>query len=83
MTEKRFTLREPKIDNDIGCEEIADNGQWITYGEIVNLLNDAEHWRKMVIELIWYYEDKGRWNKMYNQFHKAKRDHTSGGIYDD
>ena len=40
MTEKRFTLREPKVDNDIGCSEIADNGEWISYGEIVELLNN-------------------------------------------
>lgn len=40
MAEKRFTLREPKVDNDIGCSEIADNGEWISYGEIVELLNN-------------------------------------------
>ena len=39
---KRFTLREPKVDEDIGCSEIADNGQWVTYGEIVELLNENE-----------------------------------------
>ena len=40
MTQKRFTLREPKVDNNIGCSEIADNGEWISYGEIVELLNN-------------------------------------------
>lgn len=40
MTQKRFTLREPKVDNTIGCSEIADNGEWISYGEIVELLNN-------------------------------------------
>lgn len=41
MTEKkRFTLREPRVDNTIGCSEISDNGEWITYGEIVELLNE-------------------------------------------
>ena len=74
INNKRFTLREPKVDNDIGCEEIADNGQWITYGEIVDLLNEGEHWRKMVIELIRYYKDKEKWKKMYNQFHKERVD---------
>ena len=39
---KRFTLREPKVDENIGCSEIASNGQWITYGEIVGLLNENE-----------------------------------------
>lgn len=39
---KRFTLRDPKVDSDMGCEEIADDGQWITYGEIVDLLNENE-----------------------------------------
>ena len=42
MTKKRFTLREPKIDGGIGCSEIANNGEWITYGEIVDLLNENE-----------------------------------------
>lgn len=40
MTEKRFTLREPNVDYTIGCSEIADNGEWITYGEITDLLNE-------------------------------------------
>ena len=40
MTEnKRFRLREPTVDDTIGCSEISDNGEWITYGEIVELLN--------------------------------------------
>ena len=37
---KRFRLREPTIDDTIGCSEISDNGEWITYGEIVELLNE-------------------------------------------
>ena len=40
MTGKRFRLREPNIDYDIYCEEITDKYNWITYGEIVDLLND-------------------------------------------
>lgn len=39
MTEKRFELRNSKIDYTIQCEEISDNKNWITYGEIVDLLN--------------------------------------------
>lgn len=46
MTEKRFTLREPTIDGNIGCSEIADCGQWITYGEIVDLLNENQQLRQ-------------------------------------
>jgi hypothetical protein len=42
MTYKRFTLRKPDIDNDIDCEEIADNGEWITYGDVVDLLNEQD-----------------------------------------
>ena len=40
MTKKRFTLRDPKIDVGIDCEEIADNGEWVTYGDIVDALNE-------------------------------------------
>ena len=39
---KRFTLRKPDIDDDLDCEEIADNGEWTTYGEIVDLLNEQD-----------------------------------------
>jgi hypothetical protein len=35
-------LRKPDIDNDIDCEEIADNGEWITYGDVVDLLNEQD-----------------------------------------
>jgi hypothetical protein len=38
MTEKRFKLRNI-LDKNIQYEEISDNGEWITHGEIVNLLN--------------------------------------------
>lgn len=38
----RFMLREPNIDKNIQCEEISDNGNWITYGDIVNMLNKQE-----------------------------------------
>lgn len=37
---KRFTLRDPSVDSNIDCEEISDNGNWITYGEIVDKLNE-------------------------------------------
>lgn len=43
MTEienKRFALREPAVDDTIHCNEISDNGEWVTYGEIVEFLND-------------------------------------------
>jgi hypothetical protein len=38
MTEKRFELRDV-LNENIQCDEISDNGEWITYGEIVDLLN--------------------------------------------
>ena len=39
MIEKRFELRE-QLNKNIQCDEISDNGEWITYGEIVDLLNE-------------------------------------------
>ena len=39
MGKKRFTCRDYKINYSIQCEEISDNGDWITYGQIVDLLN--------------------------------------------
>jgi hypothetical protein len=50
MTDKRFTLRKPDIDNDIDCEEIADNGEWITYGDVVDLLNEQDQRIKELTE---------------------------------
>lgn len=43
---KRFTLREPTVDDTIGCSEISDNGEWVSYGDIVDFLNEL------------YYENK-------------------------
>lgn len=39
MIKKRFKLRE-KINKNIQCDEISDNEEWVTYGEIVDLLNN-------------------------------------------
>ena len=40
MQRKRFACRDYKINYSIQCEEISDNGNWVTYGQIVDLLND-------------------------------------------
>lgn len=39
MPEKLFKLRDA-IDETIQCEEISGNGEWMTHGEIVDLLNE-------------------------------------------
>lgn len=49
---KRFTLRKPDIDDDIDCEEIADNGGWTTYGEIVDVLNEQDQQIKELRKLL-------------------------------
>jgi regulator of replication initiation timing len=51
MNENRFKLRNPTVDKDIQCEEISDNGDWITYGDIVDLLNNIFKLKKEVFEL--------------------------------
>ena len=55
MTEKRFKLRDT-LDKNIQCEEISDNGEWITHGEIVDLLNslsdENEQLKKGMIEVV-------------------------------
>ena len=58
MTEERFELRNPRIDYSIQCEEISDNGKWITYGQIVEYLNcflqeakDNGHYHTETLEL--------------------------------
>lgn len=48
MSKKRFRLRDYN-DEHIGCSEISDNDDWITYGEIVNLLNDYEELKSKLL----------------------------------
>lgn len=45
MTEKQFRLRD-YIDKDIQCEEIEYNGKWITYGLLVDFLNNTNEENK-------------------------------------
>ena len=67
MTEKRFTLRRPNIDYDIHCEEIADNGEWITYGDVVDLLNEqGEKIKELEQEL--FSERVGRFEDMLAEY---------------
>ena len=36
----KFKLREHKIDYDMPCEEIEYGGEWVTFGEICDTLNE-------------------------------------------
>lgn len=75
MTDKKFKLRNPSIDNDIHCEEISYNDKWVTYGEICDLLNEQEetiHLLKKDIEII--EEELENERKAYNKCHKDRTD---------
>ena len=60
MNEKRFRLREPTIDDTIGCSEISDNGEWITYGEIVELLNELAEENQFLNKQLNIYRDASK-----------------------
>ncbi len=68
---KRFTCRDYKINYNIQCEEISDNGNWITYGEIVDLLNSLLEENEQLKEEITELENKNEilkgklWNCRY------------------
>ena len=65
MTEnKRFTLREPTVDDTIGCSEISDNGEWVTYGEIVELLNELSEENKTFREALKELKEIGDYQAM-------------------
>ncbi len=56
MDKKRFACRDYKVNYSIQCEEISDNGNWITYGQIVDLLNEQDATIQHLKEVVHRYE---------------------------
>lgn len=85
MTQKRFTLREPKVDNDIGCSEIADNEEWISYGEIVELLNNLLDENKQLKQENSVFEGKDakHYQRWVNQIKKYVEEDNPDFTYDE